>query len=47
MGDVVEGPWADPEELGIFTPNCPKCLVRMQTGEAGWTCPECGLAKVR
>lgn len=46
MGEVVEGRWADPEELGVFTPNCPRCLVPMELGEQRWECPECGLVKV-
>jgi hypothetical protein len=47
MGEVIEGRWADPHDLGVFPPNCSKCLIQMQPGEVGWLCPSCGLVKIR
>lgn len=41
MGELIEG-WTDPENLGVFTPNCPKCLVPLEVTDSGWRCPECG-----
>lgn len=30
------------DSLAFDTPNCPKCLHRMEPGEESWVCPECG-----
>ncbi len=44
MGEVIEGRWGDPEELDVFTPNCPDDLVPMEPGDDAWRCPICDLA---
>jgi hypothetical protein len=47
VGEVIEGRWGDPEDLDVFTPNCPTDLVPMEPDEDdAWRCPECGLVRI-
>lgn len=46
MGELVEGRWQDAEELDVFTPNCPTCLMPMEPTDTGWACPQCNLTRV-
>jgi len=46
MGELIEGQWGDPEDLGVFMPNCPNDLVPMEPDEQAWRCPECGLVSL-
>jgi len=38
------------EDDDIYTPNCPRCLVRLSPevvgGQFVWRCPECGMLKL-
>lgn len=43
MSELIDGRWADPEELSVFPPNCPHCLAQMEPGDDGWLCESgCG-----